>query len=164
MKRFFGFSYVEMVFAVAMLAVLATTATPYLQKNIQRKKEIELKQNLREIRTAIDAYKAAADGGKIEKLLNDSGYPKSLDDLVNGVVDVTDPAKKKLRFLRKVPIDPMYRASEYTQDAASLRASDTWGKRSYESDADNPKEGKDIFDVYSLSPEIGLNGVPYAQW
>ena len=68
-----GFSYVEMVFAVAMLAVLALAATPYLEKNIQRKKELELKQSLREIRTAIDAYKAAYDAGKMTKAIGDSG-------------------------------------------------------------------------------------------
>lgn len=165
MKRLLGFSYVEMVFAVAMLAVLASVATPYLQKNIQRKKEVELKQSLREIRTAIDAYKAASDAGKIEKILNDSGYPKTLDDLTNGVPDMTDPQKKKLRFLRKIPVDPMYQGNQrYQKIDDAIKASDTWGKRSYESDASDPKEGRDVFDVYSLSPGVGLNGVPYAQW
>ena len=91
-----GFSYIELIFAVAILALLATAATPYLEKTIQRKKEAELRENLRELRTAIDAYKAASDAGKISKNVGDSGYPKHLDDLVNGVIDITSPQKQKL--------------------------------------------------------------------
>lgn len=164
--RMLGFSYVEMVFAVAMLAMLAAVATPYLEKHQQRKKETELKQSLREIRTAIDAYKAAYDKGKFTKLAGESGYPKQLEDLVNGVEDVTDPQKKKLRFLRRIPIDPMYARilNSINDPKNSVNPADTWGKRSYDSDADAPKEGRDVFDVYSHSPDIGLNGVPYAQW
>lgn len=157
-----GFSYVEMVFAVAMLALLAAVATPYLEKNIQRKKEMELRQNLRQIRTALDAYKAAADQGKVRKSIGDSGYPHRLEDLVIGVEDITDPQKKKLRFLRRIPADPMYPKS--LQSDKSINPEDTWGKRSYDSDADNPREGRDVYDVYSLSTDIGMNGIAYAQW
>lgn len=162
-QRLNGFSYVEMVFAVAMLALLATAATPYLEKNIQRKKETELKQNLREIRMAIDAYKLAYDQGKLAKVVGESGYPKQLEDLVNGVEDVTDPEKKKIRFLRRIPVDPMY-IHQSSRTVIALNPADTWGKRSYDSDADAPREGRDVFDVYSYSTELGLNGVPYAQW
>ncbi len=158
-----GFSYVELMFSVAILALLAAAATPYLEKTIQRNKESELRAHLRDIRQAIDAYKSASDAGKIQKNVGDSGYPKSLDDLVIGVTDVTSPQKKQLRFLRNLPADPMYVA-----DARSLEAEispqNTWGKRSYDSDADNPREGVDVYDVYSYSAKKGLNGIPYQQW
>lgn len=161
-KKIKGFSYVEMVFAVAMLALLAAVATPYLEKNIQRKKELELRQNLRQIRNALDEYKAAVDQGKVRKSIGDSGYPHRLEDLVIGVEDITDPQKKKLRFLRRIPADPMYPKS--LQSDKSINPEDTWGKRSYDSDADNPREGRDVYDVYSLSTDIGMNGIAYAQW
>lgn len=161
-KKIKGFSYVEMVFAVAMLALLAAVATPYLEKNIQRKKELELRQNLRQIRTALDEYKAATDQGKIQKSIGDSGYPHRLEDLVAGVENITDPQKKKLRFLRQIPADPMY--PQNLHSGRSINPEDTWGKRSYDSDADNPREGSDVYDVYSLSADIGMNGIPYGRW
>lgn len=161
-KKNWGFSYVEMVFAVAMLALLAAVATPYLEKNMQRKKESELKQSLREMRTAIDRYKDAADAGKIAKRVGDSGYPHRLQDLIEGIDDITSPTKTKLRFLRKIPIDPMYPIKMDT--ARPVAPEDTWGKRSYASDTDNPREGDDVYDVYSTSPQVGNNGVPYEQW
>ncbi len=157
-----GFSYVEMVFAVAMLALLAAVATPYLEKNIQRKKESELKQNLREIRVAIDNYKSATDAGKIQKRIGDSGYPHRLQDLVEGIDDITSPNKTRLRFLRRIPVDPMYPVQ--AQNDRPVAPEDTWGKRSYASDADSPREGEDVYDVYSTSAQTGNNGVPYAQW
>lgn len=158
-----GFSYVELMFSVAILALLAAAATPYLEKTIQRKKESELRENLRDIRSAIDAYKVASDAGKIQKNVGDSGYPKSLDELVIGVPDQTDPQKKKLRFLRNLPADPMYIADALTA-RQDISAENTWGKRSYDSDADNPREGADVFDVYSFNPQKGLNGIAYQQW
>jgi general secretion pathway protein G len=163
-----GFSYVELMFSIAILAMLAAAATPYLEKTIQRKKESELRENLRDIRNAIDAYKLASDQGKILKTLNDSGYPKSLDDLVLGVPNQTDPQKKKLKFLRNLPADPMFPsqllagASGNTTDGISPQ--NTWGKRSYDSDADDPREGADVFDVHSFNPQKGLNGISYQQW
>jgi len=158
-----GFSYVELVFSVAILGLLAATATPYLEKTIQRKKEHELRANLREIRSALDAYKAASDQGKIEKVLGASGYPKKLQDLVVGVPDITDPAKKKIRFLRRLPVDPMY-PRDHNTGSTELKPQDTWGKRSYASESDRPREGEDVYDVYSLSEQKGLNGVFYRQW
>ena len=161
-KKIKGFSYVEMVFAVAMLALLAAVATPYLEKNIQRKKELEFRQNLRQIRTAIDEYKEASDQGKLKKSIGDSGYPHRLEDLVIGVEYITDPKKKKIRFLRRIPVDPMYPRG--LQADKNINPEDTWGKRSYDSDADNPREGSDVYDVYSLSADIGMNGIAYGQW
>ena len=163
-KKEYGFSYVELVFVIAILALLAAVATPYLEKNIQRKKELELKQNLREIRIAIDEYKAASDQGKVKKPIGDSGYPHHLEDLVVGVEDVTDPQKKKLRFLRRLPADPMYPKNQHLPSNDEINPADTWGKRSYASDAENPREGDDVYDIYSLSSDVGLNGVAYAQW
>jgi general secretion pathway protein G len=161
-SRLKGFSYIELILAVTILALLATAATPFLEKTIQRTKETELRENLREIRKAIDAYKAASDQGKIARLLGDSGYPKRLEDLEDGVENISDPQKKKLRFIRKIPADPMY--EQDTKKGMLVAPADTWGKRSYESDANDPREGGDVFDVYSRNPAAGLNGVPYAQW
>lgn len=156
-----GFSYVELMFSVTILILLATAATPYLEKTIQRKKESELRESLRQIRTAIDDYKKASDIGKIAKSIDGSGYPNRLEDLVLGVPDITDPQKKKMHFLRSLPVDPMFTAEE---PSSHYRPVDTWGKRAYKSDSENPREGDDVFDVYSLSDKKGLNGVPYQQW
>jgi len=157
-----GFSYVELMFSVAILALLATMATPYLEKTIQRKKEQELRTHLRHIRTAIDSYKKASDEGKIKKSIGDSGYPKRLQDLVDGVPDLKNPQKKKLRFLRRLPADPMYQNN--AGGDGDLNPADTWGKRSYDSDANSPREGVDVYDIYSFNEKKGLNGVPYQQW
>jgi general secretion pathway protein G len=152
-----GFSYIELVISVAILALLATAATPYLENTITRQKEMELRKNLREIRTGIDAYKKAFEEGRITQTVGDSGYPKKLEALISGIPDDTDPQKKKMYFMRKIPADPMYQGN-------SDNPEDTWGKRSYDSDADNPREGADVFDVYSMSNEKGLNGIPYRLW
>lgn len=152
-----GFSYIELVISVAILALLATAAVPYLEHTVRRKKESELRADLREIRTAIDAYKKAYDSGHMLQVVGDSGYPKRLEDLVAGVPDLADPQKKPLRFMRKLPADPMF-TGDYQSPA------ETWGKRSFDSDADNPREGVDVYDVYSLSEEKGLNGTFYRQW
>ncbi len=155
-----GFSYIELIVSVAILALLATAATPYLEKTIKREKEADLRRELRVIRTAIDQYKKAYDEGRITKVLGASGYPPNLEALVNGVPNITDPNKTKMRFLRRIPADPMYASSEEEQVVPSA----TWGKRSYDSEADNPREGVDVFDVYSLSEQNGLNGIPYREW
>ena len=153
-----------MVFSVAMLALLAAVATPYLEKNIQRKKETELRQNLRQIRTAIDSYKAAADAGKIKRAVGDSGYPPSLESLVEGVEDISSPSKQKLFFLRRIPADSLYPSANNQSASHAINPADTWGKRSYASDADYPREGADVYDVYSLSADIANNGVVYRDW
>ncbi len=163
MQKTRGFSYIEMVFSVAMLALLAAVATPYLEKNIQRKKETELRQNLRQIRMAIDSYKAAADAGKIKRAVGDSGYPPNLESLAEGVEDISSPNKQKLYFIRRIPADPMFPLNKLPAER-TLNPADTWGKRSYASDADYPREGADVYDVYSLSTDIANNGVAYRDW
>jgi general secretion pathway protein G len=152
-----GFTLIELVITVAVIGLLATAAFPIAELTIKRSKEQELRQNLREIRSAIDAYKQAVDEGKITKKAEESGYPKTLELLVTGVENAKDPEKRKIYFLRRLHRDPM--ASD-----SALSAAETWGKRSYSSPPDEPKEGDDVFDVYSLSEGIGINGVPYREW
>lgn len=152
-----GFTFIEMVITAAMLGVLAAAAMPMLELSIQRTKEQELRIALRQIREGIDAYKKAVDEGRIQKIVDESGYPKRLEDLVSGVENVQDANKRKIYFLRRLPADPMFEGS-----ASSAAA--TWGKRSYESSAEEPREGRDVFDIYSLSKGKGLNGIPYNQW
>ena len=160
-----GFTLIELVVTVAIVAILATVALPMLQLSVQRVKENELRANLRQIREAIDAYKKVADieNGPIKKTISQSGYPPSLDVLVNGVVDDKDPNKHKIRFLRSIPLDPM----QPVDQASSQSSNDllnNWGLRSYKSEANSPAEGDDVYDVYSRSKQIGINGVPYNQW
>ena len=156
-----GFTLIELVATVTIVAILASAALPMLQMSVQRAKENELRANLRQIREAIDAYKKLTDtqNGPIKKIEGQTGYPPNLEVLVEGVVDEKDPNKSKIRFLRNIPIDPMQPKSE-----TSEKLSNNWGLRSYESEANNPKAGDDVYDVYSLSSQVGINGVPYAQW
>ncbi len=118
---------------------------------VQRNKEQDLRVALRELRGAIDAYKRAGDEGRIERPADASGYPPTLAALAEGV---KDRSKKdddsKIYFLRRVPVDPL--------------TGEDWGLRSYASSAKDPKEGKDVFDVYSKSDQVGLNGRPYKEW
>lgn len=142
---------------LAIMAVLAMVAVPMVQLTVQRQKEQELRLALREIRQAIDAYKRASEQGRIAKKLGQSGYPESLRELVDGVDDQRSPTKKKIFFLRRMPRDPM---SADTEAKAEL----SWNLRSYESAADDPKPGDDVFDVMSKSDKKGLNGIPYNEW
>lgn len=153
-----GFTLIELVVTVAILGILVSAALPLAELAVRRAKEQELRQALRQIRSALDEYKRAGDEGRIMRRADESGYPPSLDILVDGVPDAKDPAKKRLvYFLRRVPRDPL-------ADDAALPAARTWGVRSYESPHDAPREGRDVFDVYSVAPGVGLNGVPYRQW
>ncbi|MFM0090888.1 type II secretion system protein [Paraburkholderia sediminicola] len=152
-----GFTLIEMIVTVALVAVIASVATPFVKLHEQREKERELKQSLREIRTAIDAYKLAGDEGRIARSLDSTGYPRSLDELVTGVVDRRDPKGRKIYFLRRVPRDPM-------NPALSGSAQNSWGKRSYSSEAGDPRDDNDVYDVISLSDRKGTNGIPYRQW
>lgn len=153
-----GFTLIEMLIVVAILAILASAAFPLAQLNAQRNREQDLRLALRQIRGAIDDYKKAYDEGHMQKRVGASGYPRKLEELAKGVEDVSTPNKKLLYFLRRLPRDPMF-----TGDAAAP-AEETWGLRSYASPPDEPKEGDDVYDVYSLSTKTGLNGVPYREW
>jgi general secretion pathway protein G len=152
-----GFSYVEIIFTVAIVALMATVVVPYVDLTVTRKKEAALKHDLRQIRTAIDAYKRATEEGRIVIQADASGYPPNLDVLVNGVPDARDPQQKLIYFLRRLPADPMYQGSD-------VSAAETWGKRSYDSPPTLPREGKDVFDIFSKNEQAGLNGVPYSAW
>ena len=158
-----GFTLIELVVTVAIVGVLASAVLPVLQLSVQRVKENALRANLREIREAIDAYKKLADveNGPIKKIVGQTGYPPNLDVLVEGVIDEKDPNKRKIRFLRRSPLDPMQpvKAINSTNGVVS-----NWGLRSYASEANDPREGDDVYDVYSLSKQVGINGLPYANW
>lgn len=152
-----GFTLIEMMVTLAIISLLAMLVVPVAQLGVQRTKEQELRLALREIRNAIDAYKRASDEGRLPRDSNSNGYPASLQVLVDGVGDDKHPKRQKIRFLRRLPRDPMYPDS--TADPAQ-----TWGLRSYASEAGDPKEGSDVYDVYSLSPQTGLNSIPYKVW
>ena len=145
-----GFTLIELLIVVAIVALLASIAAPLAELTYQRGKEQELRHALREIREAIDAYKRAADDGKIERKADMSGFPASLKVLVEGVPDKTSPEQTKIYFLRRIPKDPL--------------TGEDWGLRSYASPASDPQPGKDVYDVYSRSDEVGLNKVPYREW
>jgi len=152
-----GFTFIELMITLAIMATLATVAVPMAQVAQQRAKEHELRSALIEIREAIDAYKRASDNGRIKLSLGASGYPKKLDELVEGVPDQRSPSKQNIYFLRRLPRDPFQPREEGS-------AADSWNKRAYASPPDDPSEGEDVFDVASRSTKAGLNGVPLNQW
>lgn len=152
-----GFTLIELLITVAIIATLASIALPLSEVTVQRAKESELRTALRQIRDALDAHKRATDEGRIQRSADQSGYPPTLAALVEGVSDARSPAGAKIYFLRRVPRDPMH------PDAAAPPES-TWRLRSYESPPDRPAPGKDVFDVFSASERVGLNGVPYREW
>jgi len=151
-----GYTFVEMLVVTALLAILASAIVPLTRVTVQRTREVELRRALREIRTAIDHYKDAADQGLIaarEVQARDEGYPEDLDVLVEGVTAASDPmGRRKLRFLRRIPRDPMTRSTE-------------WGRRSYQ-DAPDTRSwgGQNVFDVYTTSDGTALDGTRYSDW
>lgn len=152
-----GFTLIELLVTLAILAMLGTLVVPVTQVAQQRKQEQDLRRSLREIRAGIDAYKKASDEGRIAKTLGATGYPKNLELLVDGVIDLRSPKRYKIFFLRRLPRDPFCVETEQTD-------AQCWGKRSYASEAADPREGDDVYDVYSASPRTGLNDVPYRKW
>lgn len=152
-----AFTLVEMMVVVAIIGVLAIAVTPVLQIQTQRAKEQDLRFALRELRSAIDAYRQAVTDGRIRISAGESGFPPSLEALVEGVEDAKSPKGARIRFLRRIPVDPMAALPVKTP-------SDSWLKRSYASPHDQPSEGADVFDVLSRSQAIGLNGIEYRQW
>ncbi len=157
MRRSTGFTLIELLVTVAIVALLASIALPLSELSVQRGKEQELRRSLREIRDAIDAYKRHVDEGRIRRSADASGYPPTLSVLVEGAVDLKSPTQAKIRHLRRLPRDPFWVDPETPPEQ-------TWGLRSYESPHDEPRPGKDVFDVYSLNPGSGLNGIPYKDW
>ena len=151
-----GFTLIELVITVAIVGILASAALPLAQIALQRGKEQELRTALRQTREAIDAYKLASDAGRIETKADESGYPPKLEVLFSGVEDIQNPNRSKIYFLRGLPRDPFA--------PAKVPAQDTWAKRTYDSPPEHPKEGRDVFDVYSMSEGVGLNGVAYKDW
>lgn len=157
MKRTAGFTLIELLVTLAIMALLATLVMPVAELALQRSREAELRTALRTLRNAIDAYKQASDDGRIALKAGGSGYPPKLEALVEGVTDAKSPKGTKLYFLRRIPRDPTS-TDTYAEPAA------TWATRSYASDPDHPRSGDDVFDVFSRSPGIGLDGTPYAEW
>jgi general secretion pathway protein G len=146
-----GFTMVEMVVVCSLLVILAAVALPTAKSSIKRGKEIELRQALREMRNAIDEFKRYSDAGLIAVELGTDGYPSELEVLVEGV-EVVGQIDKSVRFLRRIPVDPMTGEAE-------------WGMRSFQDDFDSDSwGGENVFDVYSLSEGVGLDGVPYQEW
>lgn len=151
-----GFSLIELLVSLALISLFATMVLPLAELAVKRNQEADLRTALRHVRDALDAYKQAADEGRVTVRPGDSGYPRTLGILVEGVPDNKSPEKTTIYFLRSIPRDPFA--------APDIKAEDTWGKRSYKSPHDRPRAGDDVFDIYSLSPESGINGIPYAEW
>lgn len=148
MRRECGLTLVELIVTVAILALLASAAVPVARFQVKRQKEHELRYDLWQMRSAIDHYKDAADKGLIQTKVDSQNYPPDLETLVNGV----DIQGKKVRFLRKIPTDPMTNGTE-------------WGLRSMQDDPDSDSwGGQSVFDVYTKSDGTALDGTKYKDW
>lgn len=156
-QKAFGFSLIELLIVVAIISILATIGLPLAELAQKRTQEEELRVALRQIRSGLDAYKKAYDEGRITRREGESGYPPSLQALVDGVVDAKSIKAERMYFLRQIPRDPF-------ADKSITAAQDTWALRSYQSSGEDPRPGVDVFDVKSKSNEIGMNGVPYRKW
>jgi len=147
-----GMTLVELIVAFTILALLSTLTVPLARYKVKRDKERDLRYSLREIRTAIDRYKDASDQAKIQVKVGTDGYPEDLNVLVEGVTLVSNATGAKIKFLRRIPIDPMTGTTE-------------WGKRSSQDDPkSNSWGGQNVFDVYSTSMERARDGTPYSEW
>jgi general secretion pathway protein G len=157
-RRTAGFTLIELVVSLALLGVLAMVAMPVAELSWQRDREVELRAALRELRTAIDAYRQASEAGLIAKSPDATGYPPSLEVLVEGVRNQRDPKGRELVFLRRIPRDPFH-------PDPSVPAERTWTVRAYGSVAgDRGSANADVWDVQSASTRVGLNGIPLRQW
>ena len=150
-----GFTFVELVVVTAIIMLLASVAVPLISVTAQREREAELHRSLREMRTAIDKFKDAADMGQIGATDLKAGaenYPPDLETLVNGVSAANDQTGRKLKFLRRVPTDPMTKKAE-------------WGLRSYQDEPDSTRwGGQDVFDIHTTSDATALDGSKYKDW
>ena len=146
-----GMTLLELILACAILLILSSAALPIAKFSVIRQREAELHQDLREMRDAIDRYKDAADRNLIRVEIGSEGYPPDLETLVKGV-QLGTSGDKKIRFLRKIPVDPMTGRAE-------------WGLRAVQDDADSTSwGGKNVFDVYSKSTGAALDGTKYSDW
>lgn len=153
-----GFTLIELLVTVAIVGVMASVVLPMMELVVQRAKEQELRSALREIRGALDSYRAAVQEGRIVHSPTVSGYPPNLGVLVEGVEDARSPsAKIRIYFIRRIPRDPFSLDNE-------ISAEKQWGLRSYSSSADAPEAGEDVYDVYSHSSGVGINGIAYRDW
>jgi general secretion pathway protein G len=150
-----GYSFVELLVVSVIMLILASVVLPLARVTIQREKEAELRRALREMRTAIDRHKEAADLQMIaaqDLKAGAEGYPEKLETLVEGVRVVGDAAGRKLKFLRKIPMDPITNSTD-------------WGLRSYQDDADSTSwGGQNVYDVYTKSEARALDGTRYRDW
>lgn len=147
-QKLSGFSLIELIVATAILLILTSLAVPMARITIKREREHQLRHDLWEMRDAIDRYKDAADRGAFQIKVGSDGYPPDLDTLVNGVSVGT----KKLRFLRKIPLDPMTGSTD-------------WGMRSMQDDPKSDSwDGNNVFDVFTKSQGTALDGTPYKDW
>jgi general secretion pathway protein G len=148
-RRQSGVTLLEMIVVITILLIMMGAAVPVLKVSVRRQREVELRRDLWEMRAAIDRYKDAADKNAFQQKLGSEGYPPDMDTLVNGV-EVA--GGKKLRFLRRIPIDPMTGNTD-------------WGLRSMQDDPQSDSwGGQNVFDVYSKSTGVGLDGTKYKDW
>jgi len=152
-----GFTLIEMMVCLALLATLASAAIPIYQRQEQQRNEEELRVALRDIRSAIDRYGQLVEEGIIEKDADMTNWPASLDLLVDGVVNKKSPNKEKIYLLRRIPRDPFC-------DCDGRKNTETWRVRASTQAPGETTGGKDVWDVSSTSSQPGLNGIPYAQW
>lgn len=155
-RRISGFTLVEVLVTLTLISIIATMAFPLMQIDQKRRQERELKDALVQIRSALDNYKEAVDEGRIYMPADSSGYPKSLNDLVEGVPDLKDAKGRKIYFLRRIPTDPF--------NPDDTQGTDSWAIRSYASPPDAPEAGDDVYDVYSKSKKTALDGSRYDSW
>lgn len=150
-----GYTFVELLVVTTIVLILASAVQPLARVTIQRAREAELRRVLREVRTAIDKFKDAADAGQIpttELKANSEGYPPDLQTLVDGVSVANDATGRKLKYLRRVPVDPVTGEAE-------------WGMRAYQDKPDSTSwGGQNVYDIYSLSQGTGLDGIKYREW